>query len=248
MPIPHKDEAKDIFLERCMGTDTMVNEYPDEKQRYAVCLTQWKEKEKKAISTDIEKRTFSFQMNIEKREDETREIVGHAAIFNEYTDMGWFQERVLPGAFVESIKSDDIRALFNHDPNYVLGRNKAKPRGTLSLKEDEKGLSIIIMPPDTQVARDLMTSIIRGDISQMSFAFKTLKDTWFYGENKERDLVKLKLYDVSPVTYPSYLTTDVAVRSFQAWNESHITPALGWKIGLMRKRLALKLKEVKKHE
>ena len=195
-----------------------------------------------ATNKDTEKRTFNFQMNVEKREDEVSEIVGHAAIFNEYTDIGWYQERIMPGAFKKSIESDDVRALFNHDPNFVIGRNKS---GTLFLLEDEKGLAITIMPPDTQFARDLITLIGRGDISQMSFAFLTIKEEWNSEKNKEpdkRDLIELKLFDVSPVTYPAYPTTDVAVRSFQRWNESHIKPALSWKTGLMRQRLALKIR------
>ena len=248
IPKPKKNEDKDTFLERCMGNDTMVEEYPDEDQRYAICNSQWKDKEDKSISSDIEKRTFDFQMGIEKREDESQSIVGHAAIFNEYADIGWFQERIMPGAFKSSIKKDDVRALFNHDPNYVLGRNKA---GTLTLSEDEKGLAIKIIPPDTQFARDLMILIERGDISQMSFAFQVLEEAWEYGKEKEsdkRDLIKLKLYDVSPVTYPAYPQTDVAVKSYRTWKESHKEPALSWKNDLMRKRLDLKLRGGKTHE
>lgn len=248
LPKPHKNESKDTFLERCMGNDTMVEEYPEEKQRYAICLGQWKDKEDKSISSDIEKRTFDFQMGIEKREDESQSIVGHAAVFNEYADIGWFQERIMPDAFKGSIRKDDIRALFNHDPNYVLGRNKA---GTLALKEDGKGLAIKITPPDTSFARDLMKLIERGDITQMSFAFQVLEEAWEYGDGKEpdkRDLVKVKLYDVSPVTYPAYPQTDVAIKSFRTWQESHKKPVLNWKPNLMRKCLDLKLRGGKTHE
>lgn len=169
------------------------------------------------MSENIEKRSFVFNVGIEKREDGTPEkITGHAAIFNEYTDIGWFMERIMPGAFKDSIKSDDIRALFNHDPNYVLGRNIAK---TLTLKEDRDGLAIEIDPPDTTWARDLMHSIDRGDISQMSFGFQTIEDKWEYsekeGEPDKRDLIKVRLFDVSPVTFPAYEGTDVAVRSWK---------------------------------
>jgi uncharacterized protein len=144
----------------------------------------------------------------------TPKIRGHAAVFNSLSeDLGGFREVVAPGAFASAISTDDVRALFNHDPNYVLGRNRAKPTPTMSLTEDPTGLMMDCDPPDTQWARDLMTSIKRGDISQMSFAFTTLDDGW---ERKDgvriRTLRKVRLYDVSPVTYPAYAATDVGVR------------------------------------
>lgn len=77
-------------------------------------------------------------------------IEGYAAVFDSWSEsLGGepFIEKVVKGAFEQTISQDDIRALFNHDPNYVLGRNKA---GTLSLQEDEKGLLVRIVPPNTQ--------------------------------------------------------------------------------------------------
>ena len=94
-------------------------------------------------------------------------IEGHAAVFDSWSEtLGGifpFKEIVRKGAFNESIGKDDIRALFNHDPNYVLGRNRA---GTLELVEDEIGLKVRIIPPDTSWAKDIQISIRRGDITQ----------------------------------------------------------------------------------
>lgn len=158
-------------------------------------------------------RSFSFEI-----EKEERKMVGHAAVFGEVAEIGgWFREQVEPGAFRASIRKDDVRALFNHDENYVLGRNMA---GTLQLSEDSKGLKVSITPPDTQFARDLAVSIERGDINQMSFAFQVLEEEWVRGEKKELDLRKIKkvrLFDVSPVTFPAYEGTDIAIRSRDNW-------------------------------
>ncbi len=166
----------------------------------------------------------SFLCELRRDGTETRKMIGHAAVFGEPTDIGgWFREQIEPGAFSASIKDDDIRALWNHNPDHVLGRNIAN---TLTLAEDETGLMTTITPPDTQVARDLAVSIERGDISQMSFAFQTLVEEWISGEGKDLDLRKIKkvrLYDVSPVTFPAYDGTDIAMRSHEAWAKTQTT-------------------------
>ncbi|OPY61471.1 MAG: Caudovirus prohead protease [Syntrophorhabdaceae bacterium PtaU1.Bin034] len=148
-----------------------------------------------------------------------RHITGYAAVFNSLSDdLGWFREKIDPGAFSETIKTDDIRALWNHDSNYPLGRNKS---GTLSLSEDAHGLKIDVQPPDTQWARDLMTSIDRGDVDQMSFGFETLSDRWETVDKQEiRTLIKVRLFDVSPVTFPAYPDTEVGLRSLEEYRKT----------------------------
>jgi HK97 family phage prohead protease len=165
------------------------------------------------LPSDIERRTFDIDnFIIETREDsQQRTIIGHAAVFNKTDGPSWFREQIAPGAFAESIQTDDIRALFNHDPNIVLGRNKA---GTLTLTEDEAGLRMEISPPETGPGRDLLVSIERGDISQASFAFQTIDDEIRTIDGVEtRILKKVRLFDVSPVTYPFYEATDVGLRN-----------------------------------
>lgn len=187
-----------------------------------------------------ERRTLQSEFRIETREDGKKLIRGHAAVFNSETDLGWFREKIVPGAFSESIGKDDVRALFNHDTNFVLGRNTA---GTLTMREDEKGLYVEIDPPDTQVGRDLVTSIERGDISQMSFGFQTIRDSWEEFETEEktlRTLEKVKLWDVSPVTFPAYQDTDVAVRSHDSWSESKAIPLKHSPFKVLREKLKLR--------
>ncbi len=177
------------------------------------------EKEIRSFLFEIRKIDGSLQGEL--FEKEKRKMVGHAAVFGQATDIGgWFREQVEPGAFKSSIKKDDVRALFNHDPNFVLGRNTA---GTLTMSEDETGLKVSIDPPDTQLARDLAISIARGDINQMSFSFQVLEEEWKMGEKKELDLrtiKKVRLFDVSPVTFPAYEGTDIAVRSHDVWKKA----------------------------
>lgn len=166
------------------------------------------------MENEIERRTFGLmEFRLDKPDDKKPVIRGYAAMFERFSeDLGGFREKIAAGAFAKAVK-DDVRALWNHDPNYVLGRTKAK---TLRLKEDKDGLAIEIDTPDTQWARDLLVSIDRGDVSQMSFGFRVVKDEWNKQNTKmpERTLLEVRLFDVSPVTFPAYPQTSVAVRDY----------------------------------
>lgn len=149
-----------------------------------------------------------------------KRLVGYVARFNKLSeDLGGFKEKIAPGTFRESIKNDDIRALMNHDANYVLGRTS---NGTLRLEENSRGLKMEVDMPDTTYANDLLVSIERGDITGQSFGFQTLEDSWEVktkdGEEENiRTLEKVMLIDTGPVVFPAYPQTDVAVRSMEAW-------------------------------
>lgn len=147
-------------------------------------------------------------------------ITGYAAVFNQITEL-WpgFREKIARGAFTEAIKNDDVRALYNHDPNKLLGRTKSN---TLRLWEDDHGLGYEIIPPDTDTAREVLTLIKRGDMSQSSFGFNILKRTMEIDEEKDemtRTIEKVQLFDVSPVTFPAYPQTEVHVRMTRNDNE-----------------------------
>jgi uncharacterized protein len=166
------------------------------------------------MRSDVQRRTAAT--GFELRGSATgATLVGHAAVFDtEAVIAGLFRETIAPGSFRKSIREADVRALFNHDPNYVLGRNKA---GTLRLAEDGRGLAYEIDLPDTAIARDLYTSIERGDISQSSFAFKVVREKRAEPAKNETlplfTVQEAKLFDVSPVTYPAYDATDVSAAS-----------------------------------
>lgn len=152
---------------------------------------------------------------LETREaDEGLTLVGHAAVFDAPYEIWDFQEQVARGAFKKTLKEGDVAALWNHDPNVVLGRNRS---GTLRLKEDEQGLLYEIDLPETQAARDLYHLVQRGDVYQSSFAFEIVKEAWDYPKKGEdglptRTIKEVRLYDVSPVTYPASPSTDVDVK------------------------------------
>ena len=166
-------------------------------------------------------------------------ISGHAARFNSLSeDLGGFRERIAPGAFAKTILSADVRALWNHDANIVLGRNKS---GTLRMSEDGEGLHFEVDMPDTQLVRDMVIGpISRGDVNQCSFGFYTLADRWDKIDGEWiRTLLDTELTDVSPVTYPAYRQTDVAVRSMQAAIALQVPVEIVWRNDSLRKRLDL---------
>ncbi|HNR79421.1 MAG TPA: HK97 family phage prohead protease [Mesotoga infera] len=192
----------------------------------------------------MEIRTIQSEFRVENKEGKAQ-ISGYAAVFNELSDdLGGFREKIQPGAFSEAVVNDDVRALWNHDSNYVLGRNKA---GTLKLSEDERGLHYVVDLPDTQWAKDLSESIKRGDVTQSSFGFIVDSDEWAKQDGETvRTLTKVTLFDVSPVTYPAYPQTSTSARSILEANKDRIPddgaesgPTTTARLDIQKKKLEL---------
>ena len=164
------------------------------------------------MTKKIERRTFTVR-DIETRqaEDGTMRLSGYAAVFNDSSVPLPFVERIAPGAFRKTLtETPDVRLLINHE-GLPLARTK---NGTLTLREDERGLWMDAVIADTQEGRDLYTLVQRGDLDQMSFAFRVIRQKW--NETRtERLLTELSLADgdVSVVTYPAYPTTSVEARA-----------------------------------
>lgn len=163
---------------------------------------------------EIERRTITG-VEVRAEDGKPTKIVGYAAVFNSLSEeLYGFREMVMPGAFDRALKEKhDVRALVNHDENQILGRTKA---GTLTLSVDKRGLKAEIEPADTQAARDAVTSVKRGDLDGMSFAFRTLTDAWRTQDGEQiRELLDLELVDVSVVAFPAYPATTVSARALE---------------------------------
>lgn len=168
---------------------------------------------------DVERRTHTVEMRVKDAAygKKAPTMEGYAANFNQLSEnLGGFREILLPGCFKNALANSDVRALFNHNPDKILGRTSA---GTCRIVEDERGLRFEI-DPDLEIsyAKDLSRSMGRGDINQCSFGFKIAEngDSWA----KDTDDLWIRsisnverLFDVSPVTYPAYTSTSCAVRS-----------------------------------
>lgn len=163
----------------------------------------------------------AYQVRASRSEFKTRSdedgkpyISGYFSVFNsEYEIWPGAVEMVAETAFDEAL-SADIRCLIDHETRLVLGRNKA---GTLELKTDSRGLwgEVEINPKD-QDAMNLYERVKRGDVDQCSFGFEILDEEFQdLGDTVRWIIRKVKLYEVSVVTFPAYEETSVTARKQQ---------------------------------
>jgi HK97 family phage prohead protease len=168
------------------------------------------EKREKAI------RDFKTKFTVTRAEEDNAEnvIEGYFALYEQETELfPNTYEIISRGAFDKTIKND-VRALWNHNTQYVLGRSK---NGSLQLRADEKGLFGTIKLPKTQYAEDLYELVKRGDIDQCSFGFNILdEDLEELANGGYRWRMKdVDLHEISVVTFPAYENTTVHARSKQ---------------------------------
>ena len=155
----------------------------------------------------IETRILTTEFEV-REEADGMHLTGYAARFNEPSEPLPFIERIAPGAFKRSLRSrNDVKLLWNHDTSTVLGSSRA---GTLTLTEDDKGLRVSAVLPDTQAGRDAKVLIQRGDVTGFSFGFTVPRggDSW-NEDGSERTLNYVRLLEVSTgVAFPAYTTTN----------------------------------------
>jgi HK97 family phage prohead protease len=163
------------------------------------------------VSVHNEQRSVAYVTNaVEVRaEGDVPKLVGYAAVFDSPSEPLPFTEYVRRGAFEQTLEAGaDVRLLIDHD-GLPLARTTS---GTLRLAEDDLGLlveaELDAANPDAQ---RVISGLRRGDLSQMSFAFRTLEDRWS-ADKRERELLGVELFDVSVVTYPAYESTVAELR------------------------------------
>lgn len=179
-----------------------------------------------ASPREIERRSVFDGVEIRKSDSGGTTLRGYAARFNSVYPMGWFTEEVHRDAF-KNADMTDVRVLFNHNPDNILGRTKS---GTARVGFDANGLWYEVDLPDS--AAVVREAIQRGDITQSSWGFmlrytdQTNGDKWEKRDGKDhRILLDVKeVFDASPVTFPANPDTTIAKRSFDAAHEEPIQP------------------------
>jgi Escherichia/Staphylococcus phage prohead protease len=223
LPTPHKNESHDAFMSRCMANPTMMSDFPDQPQRLAVCF---KQSDMREGDLATERRYIpAGDLRVVTGEGMRQKLVGHAIVFNTLSEpLMFFREQIAPEAVDRTLNEQiDMRALIDHEPAKLMGRLTA---GTLRVKKDAHGLLVEIDPPDTTYSRDALESVRRGDLTGMSFAFRTMPggDQWDESTDPPtRTVLDMRISEVSIVTFPAYPATDVDVaqRSLDAYRQQH---------------------------
>lgn len=141
---------------------------------------------------------------------------GYAAVFDQTTDLGWAgKEKLARSAFTDvlALPDTDVRALWNHDAQYLLGRQSAK---TLRMSLDSTGLEYEVDLPNTTYAHDVRELVERGDLDGSSFAFIPGLSDWDARTETRTHTSVRALVDVSPVTFPAYGGASAEARSILA--------------------------------
>ena len=169
----------------------------------------------RSLDMNYERRTATEGVEL-RQEGETLTAVGYASVWDKLSqNLGGFVERVAgPGAFRTTLQSQDVRALFNHEPDHLLGRSGA---GTLRMAEDDVGLRYEIDLPDTGLGRDVAELLRRGDLIGSSIGFRVVNggETWSETDTGYplRTLSEISLRDLGPVTFPAFSDTSASLRS-----------------------------------
>ena len=163
-----------------------------------------------------ETRIINIPAKIEIKKDGTPgSIVGYPIVYDKDSEDMWgFTERIAKGAAKKALKRSDIRALKNHDPSLIFGRQGVN----LKLKEDEKGLKYEATPIDTRNFREVAEEVRLELLTGQSFGFTIKSDEWtdLDTDHPIRTITEIdQIYDVGPVTYPAYKDTSVALRSLE---------------------------------
>jgi HK97 family phage prohead protease len=159
-----------------------------------------------------ENRSVAYTTLEVRAEGDSNTLVGYASVFDSPSEPMPFVEYVRKGAFAKTLNDGaDVRLLIDHE-GVPLARTKSR---TLMLEEDDRGLRVeATLDPLNPDAQRVLSAMRRGDLSQMSFAFRTVKDSW-NSDRTIRELKEVQLFDVSVVTYPAYEDTVVSLRSRQ---------------------------------
>ena len=216
IPTPRPDESAEEFIERCMSDETMVAEYPDEKQRYAICNAQLEGEGRQAVRIPEREIRMAELRALPPESDGEMIVEGRAIVYDTPTVMyevdGIKYYEVIQRGALEGADLRDVPFKYNHsDSIMVMARTRNK---TLELIPDDKGLLVRARLANTTAGRDLYELIRRGDIDKMSFAF-TVAEQSYDRETRTRKIIRFKrIWDVSAVDTPAYPDTYIAARSF----------------------------------
>lgn len=200
-------------------------------------MTEYRRTDAGVVCPDRESRAVTG-LELRSADDGPPVLTGYALVYDTRYDIGGgpdsggFTEVIARGAATKSAKEADVRLLVNHS-GVPLARSKS---GTLTLESDDIGLRVSAeLDPSNPVVAELRSAMSRGDMDEMSFAFRAINDEWSDGY-EVRTIRELKLFDVSVVTFPANPATVAQLRESTEEVESAATPPSGRSLALARRQ------------
>lgn len=196
-------------------------------------------------------RAFDFEVRAEENEEHGHFLTGRPIVYNQRTDLGWYDEIIEAGA-LDYADLKDVRFLVNHNTDMIpLARSRNNnENSTMQLITDEAGMGIRV-DLDTEnnsEAKSLYSAVGRGDITGMSFMFEVDKDSW-EDIDSDHPLRRIRsfnrIFEVSAVTFPAYSQTSIQTRGLSDALDSakeSLDSVKAEKLELEKERLRLKIK------
>lgn len=171
-------------------------------------------------------RAFNFEVRAEQNEEHGHYLAGTPIVYNEKTDLGWYDELIEMGA-LDGTDLRDVRFLVNHNTDMIpLARSRNNNvNSTMQLEVNDGGMNIRVdldVENNTE-AKALYSAVERGDLDGMSFMFTVDADAWddLDSDHPTRRIEKLgKVFEVSAVTFPAYEATTISARGLDEALES----------------------------
>jgi len=174
-----------------------------------------------SIRKELERRSYSFEVRADQDEQGGSIIVGRPIVYNQMTDLGWFDEIIERGA-LDKANLQDVRFLVNHDTSKIpLARSRKNNKNStmqLTVDDDGMGIRVTLDTENNSDARSLYSAVQRGDISGMSFMFSIDAEEWenLESDHPTRHIQKIgTVVEVSAVTFPAYEQTEISTRCKQ---------------------------------
>lgn len=164
-------------------------------------------------------RAFDFEIRADNNEEHGHFLTGQPIVYNERTDLGWYDEIIEDGALADT-DLKDVRFLVNHNVDMIpLARSRNNNANSTMQMEviPGRGMSIRV-DLDTEnnaEAKSLYSAVERGDLSGMSFMMVVDGDRWedIDSEHPTRTITGIsKVLEVSAVTFPAYEATSISTR------------------------------------
>ena len=175
------------------------------------------------MNNNVELRSFEFEVRAQQDEDHGTYLDGTPIVYESWTDLGWYDERIADGALADT-DLKDVSFLVNHNTDMIpLARSRNNNENSTMQMSVEDGVGMHIrVNLDTEnnaEAKALYSAVQRGDISGMSFAFMVDGDSWeeVDSDHPKRTITAIgKVLEVSAVTFPAYAQTSISARGLDS--------------------------------